>query len=164
MSRREHYNLNTKYYGMPAPHRTTPPKATMPGSENEFPHFNDGDVLVIITHTRRYKLHSAVLRRSSPTLVALLDESPAADLSKYAKKKGVTTRYRLQLVENPNAGIRVNGVLSPDHFLCRILLDESGAVVGNYPEILEPGNENGRVVPQYVLVGWTRTIVFVRPN
>ena len=113
----------------------------------------DGDVLVVITEARKYKLHSAVLRRSSPTLLALLDESPAADLSKYAKKKGVTTKYRLQLVDNPNAGIRVNGVLSPDHFLCRILLDESGAAVGNYPDVLGDANENGCVVPQWVLVG-----------
>lgn len=147
MSRREHYMLNTKYYGMPSP-------ATMPGSENEFPHFADGDVLIVITATRRYKLHSATLRRSSPTLVALLGEDAAADLSKSAQKKGVTTRYRLHLVKNENAGVRIAGVDPPAHVLRRIPLDERGAPLGEFPDLLGDANENGRVVQQFVLVSY----------
>lgn len=147
MSRREHYNLNTKYYGLPAP-----PKSTMPGSENNFPDFTDGDVLIIITSARRYKLHSSVLRRSSPTLVSLLDEAPAADLSSKARKKGTTVRYRLHLDENEEP--RVRGVYPPPptHVLRRILIDENAAPISAYPDLLGDANENGRVVPQYVLV------------
>lgn len=147
MSRREHYNLNTKYYGLPAP-----PKTTMPGSENDFPHFTDGDILIVITTARRYKLHSSVLRRSSPTLAALLDEAPPTDLSRTAKKKGVTTRYRLHLVESEDLGTRTVGIDSANHVLRRILLDENGSPATDYPDYLGDANENGRIVPQFVLV------------
>lgn len=140
--------LNTKYYGMPSP-------ATMPGSENEFPQFADGDVLIVISTTRRYKLHSATLRRSSPTFVALLDEEAAADLSKAVQKKGVTTRYRLHLVKNENAGDRTAaGVEPPAHVFRRIPLDERGAPLGEFPDLLGDANENGRVVQQFVLVSF----------
>lgn len=147
MSRREHYNLNTKYYGLPAP-----PKTTMPGSENDFPEFTDGDVLIIITSARRYKLHSSVLRRSSPTLVSLLDEAPAADLSSKARKKGVTIRYRLHLVENEVPRTKGAYPPPPTHVLRRILIDENSVPVGDYPDLLGDANENGRIVPHYMLV------------
>ena len=146
MSRREHYMLNTKYYGM-----RTPTQAP-PVAQDDFPHFTDGDVLIIITPSRRYKLHSDILRRSSPTFTALLDQDAAVDLSRNAKKKGVTTRYRLHMVQNANGGVRQAGVETPSHVLRRIPLDEGGGTVGDYPVLLGDANENGRVVPQWVLV------------
>jgi len=145
MSRREHYALNQKYFGMP-----TPTKA--PVEQDNFPHFVDGDVLVIVTSSRRYKLHSDILRRSSPTFKALLDHDVAVNLSKPARKKGITIRYRLHMIENKNGGVRQDGVETPAHVLRRIPLDEGGLTVGDYPSLLGDGNENGRVVPQWVLV------------
>jgi hypothetical protein len=150
MSRREHYRLNTKYFGMPAaPPR---PTATMPGSEDHFPEFPDGDVLVVITAARRYKLHSAVLRRCSPTFSALLDGVAAADLSSKVRRRGVTTKYRLHLGDNPEASDRKAGVQPAAHTLHRVMIDENGNVHGDYPPLLGDANENGRVVPQSVLV------------
>jgi hypothetical protein len=170
MSRREHYRLNTKYFGMPAgptPPKPTPtptPSATMPGSEDNFPEFADGDVLVVITAARRYKLHSAVLRRASPIFSALFDKYAGADLTSKMKRRGVTIKYRLHLTENPEAGTRVAGVLPPPHFLERIMFDESGNPSGDYPALLGDANENGRVVPQFVLVSPIRTIMISRPS
>jgi len=149
MSRREHYMLNTKYYGMPTPAQAPPVV------QDDFPHFTDGDVLIIVTPSRRYKLHSDILRRSSPTFMALLDQDAAVDLSRNAKKKGVTTRYRLHMVQNTNGGVRHAGIETPAHALRRIPLDESGSTVGDYPVLLGDANENGRMVPQWVLVSYS---------
>jgi hypothetical protein len=163
MSRREHYNLNTRYFGMPTP----PPKSTimtMPGSVDDFPQFADGDVLIVITAARQYKLHSAILRRSSPILAALLDESPAIDLSRKAKNKGVTTGYRLHLDENEGDVVCTAGEAYPSVVLRRILLDDSGNPVHHYPALLGDANENGRIVPQFVLVGLSRTLARVRSS
>lgn len=145
ISHREHYQLITHYLGF------SYPSATM---DNDFPHFPDGDVLILITSSRRYKLHSAILRRSSPTFAALLDEQTATVLSKNARKKGVTTRFRLHLVDYENAGYREGGVEAPTHVLRRIPLDENGSAVGDYPDLLGDAIENGRVVQQFVLVSW----------
>jgi hypothetical protein len=146
MSRREHYMLNTKYFGMPTP------ATQAPAVQNGFPHFIDGDVLIVVTPSRRYKLHSDILRRSSPTFMALLDQGAAVDLSRQAKKKGTTTRYRLHMVQNNNGGVRHAGIETPAHVLRRIPLDDNGNTVGDYPVLLGDSNENGRMVPQWVLV------------
>ena len=145
MSRREHYMLNTKYFGMPTP-------AKAPVEQDDFPHFIDGDVLIIITPSRRYKLHSDILRRSSPTFMALLDHEATPKLNHYARKRNITVRYRLHMVQNTNGGVRQDGVETPAHVLRRIPLDEGGQTVGDYPPLLGDANENGRMVPQGVLV------------
>lgn len=154
MSRREHYRLNTKYFGMPAgptPPKPTPP-ATMPGSEDSFPEFADGDVLVVITAARRYKLHSSVLRRASPTISALLDQNAASELSSKLKRRGMTTKYRLQLTDIPEASAPKPGVRPSPHTLKRVMFDENGNLPSDNPALLGDANENGRVVPQFVLV------------
>jgi len=69
----------------------------MATEESTFPKFVDGDVLIILSSSRTYYLHSGVLRRNSTTFAKLLDESHAAVLSSKAKKEGVTTRFRLDL-------------------------------------------------------------------
>lgn len=158
MSRREHYRLNTKYFGMPAgptPPKPTPsptPTATMPGSEDQFPEFADGDVLVVITAARRYKLHSTVLRRASPTISALFDQHAASELSSKMKRRGMTVKYRLHLTDIPEAGDFKPGVRPSPHTLKRVLFDESGNPSADTPALLGDANENGRVVPQFVLV------------
>lgn len=62
-----------------------------------FPSYHDGDVQVIISGSRKYNLHSGVLRRSSTRFAELLDEERAPDLSHRARKKGKTTRFRIHL-------------------------------------------------------------------
>jgi hypothetical protein len=154
MSRREHYMLNTKYFGMPTPAKA--PVVQAPVVQDDFPHFVDGDVLIIITPSRRYKLHSDILRRSSPTFMALLAQDAAVELNKYARKKGVTVRYRLHMVKNDKGGVREGGVETPAHVLRRIPLDEGGQTIGDYPVLLGDSNENGRMVPQWVLVSYNK--------
>jgi hypothetical protein len=163
MSRREHYKLNTRYFGLPTP----PPKITtmtMPGSVDDFPEFADGDVLIVITAARRYRLHSAILRRSSSILAALLDEAPAVELSRKAKNKGVTTRYRLHLVENEDTDVRTPGVNPPAEVLHRVLLDDNGSPIDNYPALLGDANENGRIVSQFVLVSPSHYLARIRSS
>lgn len=168
MSRREHYRLNTKYFGMPAgptPPKLTPtptPSATMPGSEDNFPEYSDGDVLVVITAARRYKLHSTVLRRASPTISALFDEVAPSEPSLKMKRRGMTIRYRLHLVDNPKIDEqRKPGVEPPLRCLKRVMFDESGNPGSDYPALLGDANENGRVVPQFVLVFYLPVTMFL---
>lgn len=72
---------------------------------SEFPHYDDGDVALIVAPAKSYQLHSSVLRRSSHYFAQVLDEEQAPILSNKAKKDGVTTRYRLHLVKTQFASI-----------------------------------------------------------
>ena len=84
----------------------------MATEESRFPKFADGDVLIVLSSTRTYYLHSGVLRRNSTTFAKLLDESLAAVLSSKAKKEGVAIRFRLDLT-----GVSGN---APGHFMQRV--------------------------------------------
>lgn len=141
MSRREHYLAENAfvYNRQPAP-----------PTENDFPTFTDGDVFIIITGARRYKLHSSVLRRGSAVFADLLAEGAAVKLASAAVKKGVTTKYRLQLVANPAHDPSLYD--SPEHLLKRAVLDHNGRPTGNTVQTLGDANENGRPVPHFVLV------------
>jgi hypothetical protein len=68
-------------------------------STSEFPHYTDGDVAIIVAPHKPYQLHSNILRRYSHYFAKVLDEEEAAKLSPKARKDGITTRYRLQLVK-----------------------------------------------------------------
>jgi len=126
----------------------------MPGSEDIFPEYADGDILVVITAARRYKLHSAILRRSSPTISALLDGVAGADLTSKVRRRGMAVKYRLHLSDQPDAGSQEASVVPEPYRLIRITLDENGNPSRDceYPALLGDANENGRVVPQFVLV------------
>lgn len=65
--------------------------------ENEFPRFNDGDVLVVLSQSRQYQLHSRTLRLHSAFFRRLLTEERATKLSSKARKEGVTATYRVEL-------------------------------------------------------------------
>lgn len=69
----------------------------MAAKDSKFPKFADGDVVIVISGTRVYHLHSGVLRRNSTTFAKMLDVDHAALLSSKAKKEGITTRFRLDL-------------------------------------------------------------------
>jgi hypothetical protein len=66
---------------------------------SEFPQYEDGDVAIIVTPLKTYQLHSGILRRYSHYFAEILAEEQAVNLTNKAKKDGVTTRYRLQLVK-----------------------------------------------------------------
>jgi len=64
---------------------------------NRFPHFEDGDVLILLSASRTYQLHARTLRMHSPYFARLLLEERAAKLSPKAKKDGINTLYRIEL-------------------------------------------------------------------
>ncbi|KAK5170661.1 uncharacterized protein LTR77_005251 [Saxophila tyrrhenica] len=67
--------------------------------DNEFPQYRDGDVHIIINGSRQYILHSQLLRTHSPAMRKLLGGDHGPQLSSKAIKKGITVRYRLELVD-----------------------------------------------------------------
>ena len=64
----------------------------------------------------------------------------------------MTTKYRLHLTDTPEAGVFKPGVRPSPHTLRRVMFDESGTPTADTPALLGDANENGRVVPQFVLV------------
>ena len=66
---------------------------------SDFPHYSDGDVTIIVAPSKTYQLHSNVLRTQSHFFAEVLNEDKAATLSTKARKEGVTTRFRYQLVK-----------------------------------------------------------------
>jgi len=63
---------------------------------DDFPQYADGDVEIILSASRCYKLHKSILCRASRTFATLLREE-GVTLSKKARDAGITTRYRLVL-------------------------------------------------------------------
>jgi hypothetical protein len=66
---------------------------------SEFPNYDDGDVAIIVAPHKQYQLHSNTLRHYSHYFADVLAEEKGANLSSKARRDGVTTRYRLQLVK-----------------------------------------------------------------
>jgi len=62
-----------------------------------FPHFLDGDVLVVLSHKQTYHLHSRTLRLHSTFFRRLLSEDRAAKLNSKTKKEGNKIVYRVEL-------------------------------------------------------------------
>ncbi|KAI7340838.1 hypothetical protein KC315_g469 [Hortaea werneckii] len=108
-----------------------------------FPHFEDGDVHIIITGSRQYHLHSAVLRSNSPVLARLLNEENAARLSNKAIRRGATVRFRIVMTDNTT---RDGGL---PYALKAVPLNEEGKPTEH--QIVGLDLENGRVVPAEVL-------------
>lgn len=104
--------------------------------QDTFPDFEDADVQIVITSTRRYRLHSSTLRRSSALFESLITAENAADLTGKAKKRN---KIRWRLVLHPQ--------VEPDgHEVYVFALDpinEDGQATG-YPRPIQ-SNENGRV-------------------
>lgn len=127
--------------------------------ESNFPFFKDADTLIVITGARQFKLHSGILSNNSTYFKHALAEDKGAKLSKQAIRKGVTIKYRFELVK-PGFSIdnshledyEIDEVTGPalDYSLNAVELDEDGKPVhgGGIPLDLE----NGRVVPPEILV------------
>ena len=64
----------------------------------------------------------------------------------------MTVKYRFHLIDNTDGSDRKAGVQPAAHVLHRVMLDPNGNPSGEYPALLGDANENGRVVPQFVLV------------
>lgn len=67
----------------------------------DFPHFKDGDVSILVSTSRIYRLHSHVLRRVSPYFEQYLDPLDAPRLTAAARREGYTT-WRFQLFSDPH--------------------------------------------------------------
>lgn len=72
-------------------------------NHNRFPHYTDGDVLIILSKEYVYQLHSSELCRKSKFFCDRLTGQGAV-LSEEAKRKGETIRWRFDMVERPRAG------------------------------------------------------------
>lgn len=70
---------------------------TNPVIEGDFPNYKDSDVLIVLSQTRQYRLHSHILRLHSDFFKEALTEDRAAQLSSRARKEGKAVRYRLDL-------------------------------------------------------------------
>lgn len=66
-------------------------------TKNDFPKYNDGDTLVVISPDQQYQLHAATLRNSSGYFRDELTEENAVQLAAKAKKNGIKIRWRLEL-------------------------------------------------------------------
>jgi len=84
----------------------TSPVSSADQAGGGFPHFLDGDVLVVLAHDQTYHLHARTLRLHSTFFRRLLSEDRAAKLSSKTRKEGVKITYRveLQLPHDDQAG------------------------------------------------------------
>jgi hypothetical protein len=64
-----------------------------------FPVFPDGDVLIVLSGIRLFRLHSGILRHASKVFETLLSEDHGAKLTPKAKREGATVRWRLDLLD-----------------------------------------------------------------
>lgn len=64
---------------------------------SEWPMFSDGDVTIVLSTARHYRLHSSVLRRNSPYFAKELDKFPPAKLNAAAKREQLSPiRFELR--------------------------------------------------------------------
>lgn len=63
-----------------------------------FPKFPDGDVHICLSPSVTYQLHASILRQHSPLLKDMLHDESAVKLSAQARREGVTTLYRIDLL------------------------------------------------------------------
>ncbi|KAI9717572.1 MAG: hypothetical protein M1812_004713 [Candelaria pacifica] len=101
---------------------------------SEFPCFHDGDVVISLCVSHVFYLHASVLRRNSTFFAEHLTEEKGAVLSSKARKEGITTRYRFQLINLAAQG-NVGELKVVD-------VDSNGRSFGN---LNLPENGNGKV-------------------
>jgi hypothetical protein len=107
---------------------------------DKFPSFSDGDVRVIISSARKYRLHSNFLRNNSPVLRKLLQEKNAAQLSSKAIRSGSAVRFELVLA--PDKRRRADTDIA--HVFALTKLDTSGRPLGGSSSAVAIESENGR--------------------
>ena len=65
-----------------------------------WPEFEDGDVDIQVSGVAHYRLHSSILRRSSPDFASLLKPENATKLTTWAKQQK-RAPFKLELIRNP---------------------------------------------------------------
>lgn len=112
---------------------------------DKFPWFDDGDVLIVLTAARQFKLHRQVLRNASPTLHRLLHDTfvtnPTKALPKRLRQPEKIIHHRLNGEPNDGDDSLPSITLQPVH------LDEYGQPL--FPDAiprLPLAFENGRAV------------------
>ena len=113
-----------------------------------FPHFKDGDLLIILNGSRQYQLHSTMLRSISSRIKDLCSTQGGAKLTSKAIKRGMVIRYRMLMVANDGEGDNVmEGVPS---ILMTMPLDGDGKPT--IPCSIGLDLENGVGVPPIIRV------------
>lgn len=73
----------------------------MAATANAFPQFEDGDVTIVVSTSKIYRLHSSTLRRTSEYFRNIFDTSVSPKLTAAARREGFTP-YRFVLFKDPN--------------------------------------------------------------
>ncbi len=70
---------------------------------NHYPSFPDGDVLIISSTGKAWKLHSTILVNASSSLKSILAKQGPVKLTKREREEGMTLRWKLVMDKEPNA-------------------------------------------------------------
>ena len=120
----------------------------MSPEQGGFPHFNDGDLLIILNGSRQYQLHSTMLRSISSRIKGLCSMQGGANLTSKAIKRGTVVRFRMHMVANDGEDKDVPD--SIPSILVTIPLNSEGKPT--IPCSVGLDLENGVVVPPIVRV------------
>jgi hypothetical protein len=70
---------------------------------SEYPNFRDGDVLIISPTDKTWRLHSTILINASPVIKSILAKYPAAHITKSQREEGLTIKWKLVMIDEPDA-------------------------------------------------------------
>lgn len=81
---------------------------------SDFPHYHDGDVLIVLSDKHHYQLHSQTLCINSAYFRLVLTEENVAKPSPSKRQTGAVVRWRFDLSPNPtdDGDIESVGVLT----------------------------------------------------
>lgn len=85
-----------------SPEPATPPRI-LPQRPNIFPHFRDGDTLIVSPTGKQWKLHSIVLSKASPVLANILKRTNPEHITKRQQEEGRTVKWKLNMVREHSA-------------------------------------------------------------
>lgn len=74
-----------------------------PAQPNGYPNFADGDVMIISPTGKTWKLHSTILINASSSLKNILAKLDPVHITKKNREDGVTIRWKLVMIEEPDA-------------------------------------------------------------
>lgn len=68
-----------------------------------YPYFHNGDVLIVSPTGRSWKLHSLILAKAAPGFEAVFNSFDPVHVSKKAKEEGRTVKWKLEMINEPEA-------------------------------------------------------------
>ncbi|OAG35664.1 hypothetical protein AYO21_10135 [Fonsecaea monophora] len=104
-------------------------------AKSDFPKFVDGDVLIVISPTQVYKLHSQVVATHSSLFAEQIASKPGPRLNAQARRENAAAyrfEFKRAVADNEFGGF------------VRVEINESGRVVGPSMNLLMPDFENGK--------------------